>query len=50
MLGFLGEHWGLRLGMLPVLAMALVAAVLAMVLQAWAVRRTATGGAAQQAA
>ncbi len=50
MLGFLGEHWGLRLGMLPVLAMALVAAVLAMVLQAWAERRTATGGVVQQTA
>ncbi|MEG3001370.1 MAG: MFS transporter [Comamonas sp.] len=45
MLGFLGEHWGLRLGMLPVLAMALVAAVLAMVLQVWARRRTAVDGA-----
>ena len=50
MLGFLGEHWGLRLGMLPVLAMALVAAALAMVLQVWARRRTPARSAAQPVA
>lgn len=38
LLGFLGEHWGLRLGMLPVMGMALMAVVVATALRARAAR------------
>lgn len=48
MLGFLGEHWGLRLGMLPVLAMALIAAGLTALLRTGPVRAAGTGQADTQ--